>query len=46
MKMKQLITMLCLGLLSFAIHAQAKIEFKTDTIDYGTIEKGSNGVRK
>ena len=43
--MKQLITMLCLGLLSFAIHAQAKIEFKTDTIDYGTIEKGSNGVR-
>ena len=23
----------------------AKIEFKTDTIDYGTIEKGSNGVR-
>ena len=43
--MKQLITMLCLGLLSFAMHAQAKIEFKTDTIDYGTIEKGSNGVR-
>jgi hypothetical protein len=23
----------------------AKIEFKTDTIDYGIIEKGSNGVR-
>src|SRR5690606_33908111 len=24
---------------------QAKITFKTDTIDYGTITKGSNGVR-
>ena len=23
----------------------AKIEFKTDVIDYGTIEKGANGVR-
>lgn len=43
--MKQLITMLCIGLLSLSMHAQAKIEFKSDTIDYGTIEKGSNGVR-
>jgi len=39
---------LFVGLLSFGAMAQekvAKIEFKTDTIDYGTIEKGSNGVR-
>ncbi|WP_223551023.1 MULTISPECIES: DUF1573 domain-containing protein [Aestuariivivens] len=43
--MKQLITMLCIGLLSFSMNAQAKIEFKSDTIDYGTIEKGSDGVR-
>lgn len=34
--------------MSFGASAQnkvAKIEFKTDVIDYGTIEKGSNGVR-
>jgi hypothetical protein len=43
--MKQLITILFIGLVSFSVNAQAKIEFKTDTIDYGTVEKGSNGVR-
>lgn len=46
--MKQLITILFIGLISFSGNAQdkvAKIQFKTDTIDYGTIEKGSNGVR-
>lgn len=43
--MKQLITILFIGLIGFTLSAQAKIEFKTDTIDYGTIEKGSNGVR-
>ena len=39
---------LFVGLLSLGVFAQekvAKIEFKTDTIDYGTIEKGSDGVR-
>jgi len=39
---------LFVGLLSFGVFAQekvAKIEFKTDVIDYGTIEKGSDGVR-
>ena len=30
---------------SFAQEKVAKIEFKTDVIDYGTIEKGSDGVR-
>jgi hypothetical protein len=43
--MKQLMTILVIGLISFSINAQAKIEFKSDTIDYGTIEKGSDGVR-
>ncbi|WP_435134009.1 DUF1573 domain-containing protein [Formosa sp. A9] len=46
--MKQLITILFIGLLSFSIQAQdkvAKIKFKSETIDYGTIEKGANGVR-
>ncbi len=43
--MKQLITILFIGLISITINAQAKIEFKSETIDYGTIEKGSNGVR-
>ncbi|GAA4281415.1 DUF1573 domain-containing protein [Gaetbulibacter aestuarii] len=46
--MKQVITILFIGLLSFSVKAQdkvAKIEFKTDVIDYGTIEKGANGVR-
>ena len=48
MKMKKLITILFIGFLSLAINAQskvAKIDFKSDTIDYGTIEKGANGVR-
>lgn len=43
--MKQLITILFIGLISFGINAQAKIEFKADTIDYGTIDKGADGVR-
>ena len=46
--MKQLITILFIGLISFSVIAQekvAKIEFKSNTIDYGTIEKGSDGVR-
>jgi hypothetical protein len=43
--MKQLITIFFIGLISFTVNAQAKIEFKSDVIDYGTIEKGSNGVR-
>jgi len=46
--MKKLITLLFVGLISFSINAQdkvAKIEFKETTIDYGTIEKGANGLR-
>ena len=46
--MKQLITILFIGFLGFTVVAQdkiAKIEFKTAEIDYGTIEKGADGVR-
>jgi len=46
--MKKIITLLFIGLISFSINAQEKkavIKFKTKTIDYGTIEKGADGVR-
>ena len=46
--MKKLVTLLFIGLISFAVSAQdkaAKIEFKQETIDYGTIEKGADGIR-
>lgn len=46
--MKNLLTFLFLTFFSFSLYAQetsAKIEFKEDTIDYGKIENGSNGVR-
>ena len=46
--MKNLVVILFVSLISFGAIAQekvAKIEFKTETIDYGTIEKGADGVR-
>ena len=44
--MKKLVFGLLLSVFSVAISAQeAKIEFKKETIDYGKIENGSNGVR-
>ena len=46
--MKQLITIMFIGLISLTGYAQdkmAKIEFKETTIDYGTIEKGADGLR-
>ena len=47
--MKKLIVVLFLGMMSLGLYAQdkkvAKIEFKTEIIDYGTIEKGADGVR-
>ena len=48
MIMKNLFTILFITLISFSVNAQdkvAKIEFKDTTIDYGTIEKGANGIR-
>lgn len=46
--MKKLLTILFVGLIGFAVNAQdkvAKVEFESETIDYGTIEKGADGVR-
>ncbi|OBQ55805.1 DUF1573 domain-containing protein [Tamlana sp. s12] len=43
--MKSLFTILFIGLISLSAQAQAKISFESDTIDYGTIEKGADGVR-
>ncbi|MEM5540265.1 MULTISPECIES: DUF1573 domain-containing protein [unclassified Olleya] len=46
--MKKLFTILFIGLISLSMNAQdkvAKIEFKDTTIDYGTINRGDNGVR-
>jgi len=46
--MKNLIVVMFVGLMTFSVNAQekvAKIEFKETTIDYGTIEKGANGIR-
>ena len=45
--MKNFVVILFVGLLSLGLTAQdkvAKIEFETEVIDYGTIEKGANGV--
>ena len=46
--MKKIVLVLFVGLLGFTMTAQdaaAKIEFKTETVDYGEITKGSDGVR-
>ena len=43
--MKRLVLVLLMGVFSYTLQAQAKIEFKETTIDYGEIEKGSDGLR-
>ncbi len=44
--MKKLALIALVALIGFTAQAQqAKITFKTDTIDYGTVLKGSDGVR-
>jgi len=46
--MKKIVLVLFVGLLGMSLTAQdtaAKIEFKTETVDYGAIEKGADGVR-
>lgn len=46
--MKKIVLVLFIGLLGFSLTAQdktAKIEFKTETVDYGEITKGADGVR-
>ena len=46
--MKKLYAILIMTFLTYGVNAQnkvAKIEFETTVIDYGTIEKGANGLR-
>jgi hypothetical protein len=46
--MKKIVLLLFVGLVGLSLQAQektAKIEFKSETVDYGEIEKGSDGVR-
>ena len=46
--MKKIFTVVLISIFSLGIYAQnnvAKIEFESETIDYGTIEKGSDGLR-
>lgn len=43
--MKKFILVAVIALISFAAHAQPEIKFKTETIDYGQIAKGSDGLR-
>lgn len=43
--MKKLLFTALIALVSFTIQAQADITFESETIDYGRIAKGSDGVR-
>ena len=43
--MKKIILVAVVALISYATNAQAVIKFKQETIDYGQIEKGSDGER-
>ncbi|MGB5665532.1 MAG: DUF1573 domain-containing protein [Maribacter sp.] len=46
--MKKIVLVLFVALLGFSLTAQetgAKIQFKSETVDYGEIDKGSDGVR-
>lgn len=46
--MKKILTLLLISFLSIQIQGQekvAKIEFESTVIDYGTIEKGADGIR-
>ncbi|WP_378186936.1 DUF1573 domain-containing protein [Aquimarina sp. W85] len=47
--MKRIMLILFIGVFGITLNAQdskAKIEFKTDVVDYGEIAKGSDGNRK
>ncbi len=44
--MKKIILVAVIALVSFAANAQAKFQFEKDEINYGSIEKGSDGVRE
>lgn len=43
--MKKLVLVAIMAFVGFAATAQAKITFKSDTVDYGEVAKGADGVR-
>ena len=43
--MKNLIFLALLTFVNFAVNAQAKISFKSETVNFGEIAKGSDGIR-
>lgn len=43
--MKKFVIVLFVGLIGFAVQAQAKMSFEDETIDYGDVDKGSDGLR-
>ena len=43
--MKKLVLIALVGLFGLTANAQAKITFKSETVDYGKITKGSDGIR-
>jgi hypothetical protein len=43
--MKRLVLIALIALIGHTVQAQAKISFKEETIDFGKIAKGSDGVR-
>lgn len=43
--MKKLIIVALISLIGYTSSAQAKISFKNETVDYGKIIKGSDGIR-
>jgi hypothetical protein len=43
--MKKLILLALIVLVSFTANAQAKISFKSETVNFGEIAKGSDGIR-
>jgi hypothetical protein len=43
--MKKLVLLALIVLVSVAANAQAKISFKSETVDFGEIAKGSDGIR-
>lgn len=43
--MKKILLIAIMALVSVSVHAQAKMSFESETIDYGQIDKGSDGLR-
>lgn len=43
--MKKILLIAIMALVSVSVHSQAKMSFESETIDYGQIDKGSDGLR-